>query len=479
MLDVPPDSMDGPVSTTMAAAHATRRITVGEHAGAREGRRRRWPWLVGILVIVLGAGGGLQGLGWIDHWRGTDTPATPPPAPLSIRRVAAVSATTPAAAQGTADPQRVRRALAGPLGDDRLGDHVVAEVAGLTGAPVYSRGSGAVTPASTLKLLTTVAALHTLGPSWQGTTTATLTGGTVTLTGHGDVLLSHTDLADLATQTAARLAERHLAKVTVRTGPGYAGPATSPQWPASYVPEGVVTPIVPLWVDEGHTAGPDGVLGTEDDGRVADPTREALDDFAADLVKHGIKVRTGRPGRAGATVLATHTGVPLEQVVAHILDVSDNEGAETLAHLMGGSFAGGVTATEKALTQLGIPTQGLHLYDASGLSRDDRVPVPTLVAALQRAAADPQLAGVIEGLPVAGWSGSLAGRFTGDATAARGVAHAKTGTLTGVSNLAGTVTTADGVPLVVVIAADRITDTVAARDALDDALAALARCACR
>jgi len=450
---------------------------VGQPKSSRQGRGRRWPWLLAVVVLVVAVAAALQQLGWVDHWRGEDAAFPPPPLPIVVHPAAATSPIT--VATGRAAPAKVRRALAAPLHADGLGSHVVAEVAGLTGGPVLTRGHGAVTPASTLKILTTTAALQVLGPGWQGTTTATLEGSTVTVVGHGDVLLTRAQLTALADRAATALKAKGLTRVALRSGPAYPGPTTSPRWPASYVPEEVVTPIVPLWIDEGHTPGPDGRLGTEDDGRVADPTQQALAAFAAALRRDGVTAHLVAAGPAGATTLATHTAEPLEQVVEHILQVSDNEGAETLGHLLGGSFSGGVQATERALRGLGIPTAGLRLFDASGLSRDDRVPVPTLVAALQKAAADPRPAGVVEGLPVAGWTGSLAGRYTGSAAAAGGVVRAKTGTLTGVSNLAGLVQSADGVPLVVVIAADRITDTLAARDALDDAMAALARATLR
>jgi D-alanyl-D-alanine carboxypeptidase/D-alanyl-D-alanine-endopeptidase (penicillin-binding protein 4) len=70
---------------------------------------------------------------------------------------------------------------------------------------------------------------------------------------------------------------------------------------------------------------------------------------------------------------------------------------------------------------------------------------------------------------VAGFSGTLALRFTtGPPRAVAGVVRAKTGTLTGVSALAGT-TTVDGRPTVFVVMADRVPDgaTLQARDELD------------
>jgi D-alanyl-D-alanine carboxypeptidase/D-alanyl-D-alanine-endopeptidase (penicillin-binding protein 4) len=88
---------------------------------------------------------------------------------------------------------------------------------------------------------------------------------------------------------------------------------------------------------------------------------------------------------------------------------------------------------------------------------------------------------MLAGLPVASYSGTLAERFEGvTATAGVGLVRAKTGTLTGVSALAGMVTTTDGHILTFALIANGIASngTDSAEAALDQIAATLAGCGC-
>lgn len=453
--------------------------------------RRRWPFVVPavVLALVVAAGGAAYGLGWVDHWRGTDVPPVPKRPELSMTPL------TPAAG-GVAEPhltgrpkaEAVRRALAGPLADKHLGRHVLAEVAPLSGDPVLTHGSGVVTPASITKLLTSTAALAKLGPEHRFTTTVTRSGNRLTLVGGGDPLLTSADLATLAAETARSLRTAGIGRVRlVVDATLFTGPSVDPHWKASYLPDEVVAPISALTVDEAHTAGYDGEVFTGDDGRERHPAVEAGQVFAAKLRAAGVSV-SGRPtkgSRQGGTI-ATLRSERLSKIVEHTLELSDNEAAEILARQVGraygdASFTGAVAGVKQTLAGLGVDTSDITLYDGSGLSRQDRLSPGVVTAVLQTAASQdhPELAAVISGLPVAGFNGSLDERFE-KSPGGDGYVRAKTGTLTGVSGLAGIVTDRRGTPMVVVVMADRIKepDTLDARAALDDALASIATCTC-
>jgi D-alanyl-D-alanine carboxypeptidase/D-alanyl-D-alanine-endopeptidase (penicillin-binding protein 4) len=87
----------------------------------------------------------------------------------------------------------------------------------------------------------------------------------------------------------------------------------------------------------------------------------------------------------------------------------------------------------------------LRLVDGSGLSGRNRLTAASLTHVLDIALGDPRLDALIDGLPVAGRSGTLTNRFAAPpASCARGDVAAKTGSLTGVSTLAGVTEGADG-----------------------------------
>lgn len=462
----------------------------------------------GLVVVVLVLAGASY---WFDlgpRWFGFDypSPLTEPaqvPVPVGLDLPCAGSAdpvAEPAPAPAVA-PRAVRRALSTLVRDKRFGSRLAVEVTDLSrkgNGSVFTRGAEMFTPASTMKLLTTTAALATLGPERRFSTTV-VTGrrpGSIVLVGGGDPLLTRfpdpdpnayplrADLRTLATATAEELRDRGRTRVRLGYDTSlFTGPAVSPDWPASYLREEVVSRISPLWVDEGRE-------GDELSQRSPDPAMAAARVFRTELGRRRVRV-VGRlaPVTApdGADRLARVQGAPLAQVVEHVLETSDNEAAEVLARQTAiragrpASFRGGAAAVRAALAEVGVDTSGDRILDGSGLSRDNRLSLSTLTDVL-RTASGPgaDIRPVVASLPVAGFSGSLAYRFTTGDPDGLGTVRAKTGTLTGVHGLAGVVTTKDGAVLTWVAVADRVepADSLTVRNLLDRIGAALAGCVC-
>jgi D-alanyl-D-alanine carboxypeptidase/D-alanyl-D-alanine-endopeptidase (penicillin-binding protein 4) len=231
---------------------------------------------------------------------------------------------------------------------------------------------------------------------------------------------------------------------------------------------------------DGSTSGPA--------PRVADPAADAARTFGDLLKEHGVKATPPGPSKATtrASTLATVSSPPLAALVERMLTNSDNDLAEALARhtaLATGEsadFAGAGAAITARLKQLGLPLQGagIDIKDGSGLDRRDKLTADLLTALLVKAGdpARPELRPALTGLPVAGFTGTLAGRYTDGAA---GVVRAKTGTLTGVNTLAGTVVDKDGRLLAFAFLANNTTAPAAAQSALDKAATALAACGCR
>jgi len=474
--------------------------------GVRPPGRRLRRVTGGLVVLVLLAAVASYQFQLGPRWFGFDYPspveepaAVPPPEGLTLPAAedpAPVAEATPAA---EADARAVRRTVRPLLRDRRLGPQVAVAVSQLSdGEVVYRTGEDRVTPASTMKMLTTSAAVTALGSDHRFRTT--VVAGTnrrrIVLVGGGDPLLARrpepidesypprADIQTLARATARAL--RDVGRSSVRLGYDaslFSGPAVSPDWRPSYVPDNVVSPISALWVDEGR--------GPNTSERSPDPAEAAAQAFADALERRNIVVvgaPRSEPAPAEAEELAAVQSAPLAEVVQHVLEVSDNEAAEVLfrhvaiAAGLPGSFEAGSAAVVSTLAEVGVDASGDRILDGSGLARGDRLSPETLLSLVGAAAGPdhPTLRPVLAGLPVAGFSGSLAFRFETGPAEGLGAVRAKTGTLTGVHGLAGTVTTDDGVVLGFVAIADRVKvpDTLAARVRIDELAAALAACSC-
>ena len=436
-------------------------------------------------------------------WRAAD-PATEPAAvlpPVGLRLPAArvVPAVSEPGRAVALDPARVAATVRPMLKKDVLGKHFGVLVTDLrTGRPVYRAGATTVTPASTTKLVTSTAALATLGPMVRFRTTVRYVPSThrLVIVGGGDPFLAssrkaaggtYPDRADVA--TLARLAVRKLrtmkiTKVHLGFDDSYfSGPAVNPAWPDTYIPESVVPPISALWVDEGQAPGRFSF--------VSDPAAEAARVFGAALRKKGLAVQ-GRAARVkvpeGAADIAAVSSAPLGEIVERTLEVSDNQAAEVLARHVGlaerqeGSFRAGAASVLAVVRRLGVPTSGARLYDGSGLSRRDRFNTATLAAIVRLSVSKehPALRQVFTGLPVAGFTGSLQHRFDLGPKQARGRVRAKTGTLTGVHGLAGVADDVGGGRMAFVVVADKVgpLKDLEAQVLIDRIAGALGACTC-
>ncbi len=464
-------------------------------------------FLAEIVVLLLLAAAfasyrfdlGERWFGWGTADPATEPAAVQPPEGLKLPASGPARSVAGEPESRRAVPARVAAAVQPLLRKRVLGPHVGVLVTELTtGRPLFRSGSAIITPASTTKLLTSAAALESLGPMVRFRTTVRYVPRThqLVLVGGGDPFLassqrrgqsSYPDRADvvtLAQQVARKLRASKVARIRLGFDDSYfSGPAVNPAWPATYIPEDVVPPISSLWVDEGQQ--PDGF------GFLLDPAAGAANVFASALRSAGLKVGPQvrrMPTPTGATELAAVSSAPLGEIVERTLEVSDNQAAEVLARHVGlaekqeGSFQAGAASVIEVLRGLGVRVNGDQLYDGSGLSRLNRLTTDSLAGVLRLAASQdhPELRNVLTGLPVAGFTGSLSYRFDKGPDAARGRVRAKTGTLTGVHGLAGIADDASGARMVFVLVADRVgpLKNLRAQTLIDRIAGALGACRC-
>jgi D-alanyl-D-alanine carboxypeptidase/D-alanyl-D-alanine-endopeptidase (penicillin-binding protein 4) len=393
------------------------------------------------------------------------------------------------AGDGTAPTtQGLRAALSAALRDARLGTSVSLSVVDVASDRVLLdvQGDRAVTPASTAKIATAAAVLATL-PRDQRFVTKVVRGrpGEVVLVGGGDPTLVGSvggasavgpRLSDLAAQvrTWARTSGTTVRRVLVDDSL-FTGPRLGPGWKQGYVTDGDVAPVSALSVDAGRTSDDDGTP------RSQDPALQAGRQLAR-LLKAKSAGRT--EAARDAVAIARVSSAPVADLVERMLTSSDNDLAEALGRHVAlatrrpASFAGEAQAIAAALQRHGLQ---VALKDASGLSTQDRAQPAQIASLLAHAARDGTYAPLLTGLPVAGFDGTLSDRYRkGPTRSAAGEVRAKTGTLNGVSALAGYVRTRSGRLLAFDLTTNgvRIGATRAAQAALDRVATAIAACGC-
>ena len=202
--------------------------------------------------------------------------------------------------------------------------------------------------------------------------------------------------------------------------------------------------------------------------------------FRAVLSEEGVEVAGGvRVGATaeGARVLAVHRSPPLRELLQIMLEQSQNLYAEAIARALDPSevrtWRGASEQLTAVLGAAGAPEDSFRLRDGSGLSRYDLITARALVQLTAYASRQPGYEALSEALPVAGRTGTLSRRLTG--TAAEGRVRGKTGSMTGVRNIVGTVEDASGRTLAFALLVDGfVTAQSAAIAVQDEALVALA-----
>jgi D-alanyl-D-alanine carboxypeptidase/D-alanyl-D-alanine-endopeptidase (penicillin-binding protein 4) len=196
------------------------------------------------------------------------------------------------------------------------------------------------------------------------------------------------------------------------------------------------------------------------------PAAYAARQLRSALKNAGVVVR-GSSGAAaappGASALATALSPTVAELLGLMLPESDNFFAETLVKDIGARFGGaGTTSAGAAVVASTIAAMlGVHprVVDGSGLSYADHTSPYQIAFLLTALAGTPEGQIVREHMAVAGRTGTLALRMRH--TAAAGRCQAKTGTLTGASNLAGYCIAANGDTLVFAIFNDAVSTTFA------------------
>ncbi len=152
------------------------------------------------------------------------------------------------------------------------------------------------------------------------------------------------------------------------------------------------------------------------------------------------------------TVIASKQSAPLHDLLKIMLKKSDNMIADTVFRMIGhsrfnvpGTWRAGSDAVRQILRQqVGVDIGNTIIADGSGLSRHNLIAPATMIQVLQYIAQHDSELNYISMLPLAGYDGSLQYRAGLHQAGVDGKVSAKTGSLQGVYNLAGFITTASG-----------------------------------
>ncbi len=333
------------------------------------------------------------------------------------------------------------------------------------GTPLYDHNATqAERPASDLKVLTAAAAIAVLGPSFQITTSVLdgATPGSITLVGQGDATLSRLaagqsvyggapTLSALATQALAAYNTAHpgVPITQIVLDSSYWDPTDN--WTQSVSRSeqtgGYLSEATALQVD-GDRQNPKAQVSP----RGTDPVMTAGQAFVTALgLDPSTVTLTEGQAENGAPVLASVQSQPVSVLVKQMLLTNDDTLAEMLARIvsvkenLGGGSASIQQAITTALGKYGLNTSGLNIVDGSGESDESAVP-PLYMSQFMSLVGQKNngLQYVAAGIPLAGKTGGLVGRFGGPNSVGIGKIYAMPGSLSDAYTLTGYLTAADG-----------------------------------
>lgn len=184
-------------------------------------------------------------------------------------------------------------------------------------------------------------------------------------------------------------------------------------------------------------------------------------------IRHGVV-----PERA--LKIANHVSVPLSRILWGMNKSSDNLTAELILKTIGAELKGtpgtaqkGIAAIGEFLSEIGLDNSRYTIADGSGVSRYNLVTASSLTNLLSYMFSNfAMMPEYLASLPIAGVDGTLKRRMKD--MRARGVLRAKTGTMRGVSTLAGYTMTADGEILAFAVLISNFKGSANLRRALQD-----------
>jgi serine-type D-Ala-D-Ala carboxypeptidase/endopeptidase (penicillin-binding protein 4) len=307
--------------------------------------------------------------------------------------------------------------------------------------------------ASNMKLFTTATTLSRLGPETRIPTKIFRDGkvdaegvlhGSLYLQGGGDPALGtpafyDSYLAGLGTNLFALTPQVRAVGIELITGRLYADDTIFDRLrgvaDSGYATSSYIGPLSGLAFNSGFRGS------TSSSGFASDPAKLAASKLARALASAGVDLPPEvalRPTPPDAERVAMIRSPTLNRIV-EVTDVySDNFFAETLIKLLGARLGnGGTTAAGASVVESFARSHGsgVHAVDGSGLTRSNRASPRQVVNLLLAMREDPAGDDFIQDLALAGKEGTIDDRMHG--TAAFGRCRAKTGTISGVSNLSG------------------------------------------